>query len=372
MAVHNDKAATPNDEDECESAFDRRKRDKVKNRAINFDIDENVLYWLDVIDELNFPGSVIMPVVLASNELGEKEMDNRCSMLKKRLLNHRKDAMILFDSDKVPIVNLDEEDSLDAFRRTIISLGSESSVFENHFKQLSPAAVRTEEAISLFKSKEYNVVHFKELYLEISKRQGDNFSEEHVRQALDFLASIGEIVYFGNDITECSCPHLLKRFIILNPKWISDAIAPVLCQEEICDVRKTFDGTVPSSLGQCFRNLFVTDFETVQIWEQIDYVYEHNKLGAETDNEELFYFLQQVCEHCGIFIPITIPNAIGQSISYLLPRVTAEPSSSSWTFTTNNRYKVSKSCDGFETFLFDFGTHFDSFFFHLYLPGNKS
>ena len=33
--------------------------------------------------------------------------------------------------------------------------------------------------------------------------------------------------------------------------------------------------------------------------------------------------------------------------------------------------KVSKSCDGFETFLFDFGTHFDSFFFiYIFLEIN--
>ncbi len=308
-------------------------------RAINFDIDENVLYWLDVIDELNFPGSVIMPVVLSSNQLDKEETEYRCNILKKRLLNHRKDALILFDFDKVPVVNLDEEKSLDQFRRTIISLGTdESSVFKNHFKALSPVVVRTEEAISLFKSKEYNVVLFHDLYSEMSKRQGDNFSEESIREALDLLSSIGEIVYFGNDITECSEPQWLKNFIILNPKWIADAIAPVLCHEEISDVRKTFDGTL-SSLGECFSSLFVTDSETIEIWEQIDYVYENNKMGSESDIDELLLFLQQVCEHCGIFLPVTIPSGIGHSISYLLPRVASEPSFSPWTFATKNRYK---------------------------------
>ncbi len=352
MAIHNQKlAALSEEEGNFESNYERRRLEKLKKKTIDYDIDENVIYWLDVIDEPNFPGTVIMPVILTSNLLDKREINYRCSLLtnrlneyKRRLNEDEKDTIILLnDSDKVFVVNPDEEKALNELRHNLISQVNNSSLFQGRFQSLSPVEIRTEEVIKHFKSKGHKIVQFDEVYTEIKKKPGENISEETVQQALSNLSSIGEIVYFGKDVTECSEPFLLKLFIILDPKWISDAIAPVLDEEEIRELRQHSHGNTLLSLGDYFNKLFLTEDETVQIWEHVNYLYEDDNLSDTIATDDIIDFLKQVCEHCGIFLPIMIPDAIEPmegSISYLLPRVTAEPPSSSpWSFTAGD-YKT--------------------------------
>jgi hypothetical protein len=63
--------------------------EEMRLRAINRDIDKNVLYWIDVITELNFPGCVILPVVIHSDIIESDELKLRSEMLKLRLRKHQ-------------------------------------------------------------------------------------------------------------------------------------------------------------------------------------------------------------------------------------------------------------------------------------------
>mmetsp|Transcript_12189 Transcript_12189/g.22846 ORF Transcript_12189/g.22846 Transcript_12189/m.22846 type:complete len:1512 (-) Transcript_12189:105-4640(-) len=343
------------DDFSCDSYdFECDRFEEIRLKAINRDIDRNVLYWIDVIAELNFPGCVILPVVLYSDNLNVDELKQRSEMLKARLKDHRErhqaslPKIVYGTKDKVPVVVLQKDGGLDELRHEILKISSidnvcKASSFKHHFKVLSPMIVSVKDAVSVFWSRNFKVVQFSELFLEISKRPPvvDNFSKELVRDALSFLSSTGDILYFGDQVTCCANPLHLKKFIVLDPKWLCVAISCILSRKKIKGVRDQEHGF--SSFEEdtkCFDSLYIKDFEAIRIWEDSKRVREQNNLISDPDNDDLFYFLKEVCEHCGILIPLAITDAP----CYLLPRLTAEPIDSPWTFKTKHQNQKTILC----------------------------
>lgn len=344
------------DDDSCDSYdLECERLEEMRMRVINRDIDKNVLYWIDVIAELNFPGCVILPVALYSDSLGIEESKQRSEMLKARLKGHRErhqaslPKIVYGTKDKVPLVDLRRDDGLDELRHEILKISSidnvcKASAFKHHFKVLSPMILSVKDAVSVFKSRNFKVVRFSDLFFEISKRPpvADNFSKELVRDALSFLSSTGEILYFGDQVTCCANPLHLKKFIVLDPKWLCVAIASILSRKKIKNVRDQEQGFSCFEHDiKCFDTLYIKDFEAIRIWEDSKRVREQNNLINDPDSDELFYFLKEVCEHCGILIPITITA----TPCYLLPRLTTEPTiDSPWTFKTKHRNQKTIIC----------------------------
>lgn len=348
--------ASDDDSDgDSDDEFEKAERLETKRHAINHDIDENLLYWLDVIAELNFAGCVIMPVVVNSGNLDLEEIKQRCGMLKERLESHQKRYQASSSlprityglKDAVPIVSLNEDNGIDDFRRTILEVSSidnlsKASCFKDHFKPMSPMILSVQDAISVFRSKGHKVVRFDDVFLEISKRPPivDNFSKDLVRDAIGFLSSTGDILYFGDQISHCSKRQYLKKFIVLKPQWVSAAIDAAITSKNIQSFRdQDLSSTSARLIKKGFENLYIEKNEAIHIWEQSMYICEENKLNGDTSSNDLCFFLQQICEHAGIFVSM----GNGETSShYLLPRVLAEPSDYGcpWTFKSARNYKT--------------------------------
>eukprot|EP00979_Chaetoceros_neogracilis_P010855 scaffold2612_cov267-Chaetoceros_neogracile.AAC.48 len=340
---------------DSDDEFEKAERLETKRNAINHDIDENVLYWFDVIAELNFPGCVIMPVAVYSGSLDLDEIKQRCGMLKERLKIHQKryqsssslPRVTYGSKDMVPVISINEDDSIDDLRRAILEVSSidnncKASAFKDHFKPISPMILSAQDAISVFRSKGHKVVRFDDIFLEISKRPPivDDFSKNLVREAIGFLSSTGDILYFGDQISQCSNRHYLKKFIVLKPQWLSVAIDAAITSKNIQSFRDQDLSSNPTRLvKKCFENLYIEKNEAIQIWEQSMYICEENKLNGDTSSKDLSLFLQQICEHAGIFV--SMGNGETSSL-YLLPRVLAEPSDYGcpWTFKSARNYKT--------------------------------
>jgi hypothetical protein len=344
--------------DELEQV-ERLEKLKSKRNVIDRDINENVLYWLDVIAELNFPGCVIMPVAVHSGLLDAEEAKERCEMLKERLEDHRKcypsssvPKVAYGSKDAVPIVPLREDSmvadgGIDDLRRAILDVSSidnvtKASAFRHHFKPMSPMILSVQDAISVFRSKDRKVVRFDDIFLEISKRPPivDDFSKDLVRQAISFISSTGDILYFGDQVSHCSKGQYLKKFVVLKPKWMSAAIDAAISWKNIKSFRDhdlSFNsaGTIKKS----FENMCIDKKEALQMWEQSLYLSQQSKLIGDASGKDLSLFLQQVCEHAGIFVSLGHDKTTSL---YLLPRVIAEPIGIGcpWSFKTSLSYKT--------------------------------
>ena len=329
-------------ESDYDDPIKKENLDKIKNRAIDRDIDNYVLYWLDVISQRNLPGCVIMPVVVRSDKLGDEEMKYRCDMLKKRLAHHQKlisrKIQIVFGSrDEVPTVSPTAESGMGELRHALLDISSiNASVFEGHFKPvLSPVILSAQEAILLFRTKAYKAVRFDDIIVEISKRPPavENFSPRLVQDALAFLSSTGDIVYFGNQATSCTSPGDLAQFVVLDPQWMSSAISSVLSKAKSREISHMSIESFAST-GTYFDCPIVANSDTILIWENTEYV----RVVSESGSQDLFFFLQQVCEHFGLFIPITIDQP--SRTSYLLPSLTPGAPADIWMYKSKESYKT--------------------------------
>ena len=75
------------------------------------------------------------------------------------------------------------------------------------------------------------------------------------------------------------------------------------------------------------------------MWEQSLYLSQQSKLIGDASGKDLSLFLQQVCEHAGIFVSLGHDKTTSL---YLLPRVIAEPIGIGcpWSFKTSLSYKT--------------------------------
>jgi len=373
MAIHNpgandfvpdDYSEDSDSEYESDEEYDKKKRDRVIQR----DIDEHVMYWIRVIVEKKLSGCAIMPVVISSPLLDENEVNHRRSMLFETLAQYKPKGSIqpqIIADDKCesfPIISPNDPSGLDRLKRdalmklnSILKDGSPRNApsdFKDHFYcELSPVVISVRDAISEFKDKGFELLHFEQVYVKLAEKppEVENFTQYHVREALSFLSSIGSIIFF-DDLTSASIDQL-SEYIILDPKWLSKAISQVLRE----DWRQTLnnskhnliemnddDRSTLSSMRPNPDCPHITSDETIKLWKASNYVIDQYDKLPEFYTSSICDFLQNLCEHLGIFTLVETDDTTDDTKQdcYLLSGMKDDVPPDFWSFKAKNDWKT--------------------------------
>jgi len=354
------------DEEDGDNDFVKEELMRQATRALNADLQSRVLSWVDCI-AAHSRKSAILPVVVLPPcpKMSDHEVKQRCSMMQTRLEEHisrmpRNDAVphLLTGEDNIILpVESSSGKGLDKVCASIsvIASGSTPSVFDHVGTPIPPETKLILDAIQRLKE-DHKLILIDHLLFEVRPKVPVN----KVMDALHFLASIGEIIYFGTFHDE-----VLSRYIILSRKWFVSALSCILrnsLESELaterpfmkmqcfygnddfpeCDMAKILLSGMASSCP------LLSGSDAKMLWMSKSFMKEatnacsQSSLGCESA-PSMFSFLERLLVHSGVFLPVGQSNAVQAAgevyfVPSLLPQV--DPcdiwtfrSSESWTTT---------------------------------------
>lgn len=357
-----DDISSNSDSSEYESDMDDpisiERRNAKRDRIIERDIDDNVLHWLNVIASYRTKGSAVLPVVTFADNVPTNEVSRRCDILKRKLQRHSlflkksRRPRIIFDMNgQIPIVSSKNRDGIEDLRNTIVSLSTSHEVFDRHFHTIiSPVIKATRQVVQQLRKDGFEIVHFEEFKIKVFENppEVDILNKSVLEEALEFLTSTGEILYFVHTTSTCSDPMLLSEFIVLNVSWLSNAMNYVLrkdFQKTITELRHlsydSIDNRRLPGKRSCFQQYsscpIVASDEIDSVWQDAEYLSGQYELAENCGHHNLFNFLHQVCEHIGIFVPIKL----SETKMYYLPSATKiDIPKDFWSFKVRNSWKT--------------------------------
>lgn len=364
--IHADDFSSGSDSSDYESDMDDpvsiQRRNAKRDRVIDRDIDDNVIHWLDVIAQYRTKGSAVLPVVTFSDNFSSGNASNealrRCEILRKKLLSHplfhkrTRRPRILFDmKGNIPMVSSKTRQGIDNLRQTIISLSTNHEVFDRHFHTIiSPVIKEVRRVLKQLRLEGFEVVHYERFKLKVFENppEVDILNKSILEEALEFLSSTGEVLYFANTSSACSDPMILTEYIVLNVSWLSNAMNYVLrkdFQKTITELRHlSYDSVDNRRLPgkrSCFQQFsscpIISVDEIESVWQDADYLSEQIELAENDGHHNIFTFLQQVCEHIGILVPIKL---CGNRLYYLPSATKADTPKDFWSFKVRNSWKT--------------------------------
>ena len=353
-------------ESDYDSDFEIEMMNEKRDNIIERDIDEQVMYWIDILSRGDLSNCAILPVVTFTDAISSDEVDRRCSILMQRLLKIEHDGkhgsnvpQLVFNAEgNIPKLSSKSDSGINELQSCLLDIGSSRCTaqqpFQHHFEsKLCAVTVAVQEILNKLRDEGSKVVLFRDLLVKITEDPPDveNFSQQLINNALYFLNSIGSIVYHGTLKTKCTRPHYLEDFIVLSPKWLSTALSLTL--------RLTPD----SALGKMRRNSksraigfekfnqslpILSLSETVEIWGHIDYIREVGKDFSADGPINFYIFLQQLCEQCGIFVPFTVSSETKKGrfsrtkkeTFYLLPMLAEQVPTEMWSYKVKENWKT--------------------------------
>ena len=218
------------DDEEDNNEFLLEEANRQADRALEADIYERVLPWIDRIPASN---SAILPVVTIPEGMEEFEVQRRCSMMQVMLMNHLQDKepKLLFGSESILRIDLDH--GIEELQATIVAIATDQTerVFDHVGAHVSPATVEILDIVRRMKQ-DHKVILLDHLLAEMNVI----CSVEEVMASLHFLASIGELLYFGTEKDDT-----LSRYIILSRKWLVSAVSCILrndLKRELSETRR--------------------------------------------------------------------------------------------------------------------------------------
>ena len=178
-------------------------------------------------------------------------------------------------------------------------------------------------------------------------------------EVLCFLASIGEVLYFG-----CS-DSMLKHYVILSQKWLVSALSCILrndLQRELSETRRFMnmqclysDQQFPEShVTQSFSGNnsscpILSSQDTQMLWQSMNFMREaadrssfsSQILDAEnsTTASTMFRFLEHLLVHTGVFLPLDIDRFSSTDNVYFVPSLLSQASSRDvWTYKSSESW----------------------------------
>ena len=167
---------------------------KQEKHLLERDIDENVIFWIDVISKYAPSGSVVLPVLSFDDLLNRTEVEKRRRLLKERLQYHsRKVSQPIVILDNIPTVSSVTSGGIESLRNVILNT---SSLFPQMPSEFSSVACDVQEALQQFLIEGHKVVHVDKILIKLMERppRVNDFCETHFRNALKKLASSGKIM----------------------------------------------------------------------------------------------------------------------------------------------------------------------------------
>jgi hypothetical protein len=336
---------------DCDSDYEEALRNEQMQEQIESEIDDHVMYWINLLSESSLSGCAIMPVLTCMESVDE--VDLRCNLLKRRLEKYERNRkkgsdtpQLVFNSQgNITRVPSKKEGGMAELKESLLGVTNgrdgTPTVFHSHLQsKLGAVLSSVQQSVSKFKEKGCKVVRLEHILVKVMETAPhvENFSQSLVVDALIFLSSIGEVTYFGATNTNCTRPHILEEFIVLNPKWLSNALSLAFRT-----FQKDSNNDHLSDVGELYQSLPVlTHDKTVQLWKDTDFVRKVSEKICQGNSNDLYSFLQQICEHCGLFVPfsMTTRKRGSKHICYLLPMFATPVPEKFWSYKVKDNHKT--------------------------------
>ncbi len=333
-----------------DSDYEEALRSEAVDHLIARDIDDQVIYWINLLSSSKLSDYAILPVVTFKDQFEEEEVQRRCDILMQRLNTIRsetKGPQFIFDSNgSIPRLSTTTKDGIADLEECLLNLNTQS-VFRNHFRtKISTVTKHIQNILSEFKHKGLKLVSLEHIIVKLAENPPsvENFSQSLVLDALHFLSSTGSIIYYGSAKTTCTRPHHLEDFVILCPGWLSNALSLVLRRDSLKNIRSK-DEAGAFKFRQSLPIL--SHDESINIWDQTEYIRKVNNTICEPGSHKLYHFLQQLCEHSGIFVPLAIRSKRKRAQSYYLIPIFAESVPTGfWSYNNKDSWKTTL-CNSF-------------------------
>lgn len=302
---------------------------RAADRALNADIKCRVLSWVDCIAQ-RCPKSAILPVALIPAGMAKQEIQRRCDMMQYMLEEHferfprgDESAPKLIVTDNILCVNYPDGTGMEQLQRTVLAVATDSkrSVFEHVGTPVPVGTVLVMEATRRF-AMDHKLILLDHLLGELGEL-GSALSVDEVIGALHFLSSVGELLYYGTAGDE-----VLSQYIILSRKWLVSALSCILrndLKRELTETRRFMNMQciyseqkfVESEVTQALLSSdtsscpLLSDEDAKMLWQSMSFMREaadrHSQLAeTSTSTPTMFYFLERLLVHAGIFLPLGI------------------------------------------------------------------
>ena len=308
----------------CSDACDAEKEIKKANRALQIDIEENLVSFASLISQSGVKNCNILPlIIIPANFSREEELLRRLAILQNVIALASSNADICF-SQRLLIDSLDDEDSIDPITKDIIRAATVTC---------DTSAIMRQDKIPHFEQ----VRHF----LMTERDQGAKIvpvanitesvnipSSADTKTILRQLASSGCILYYEEEF--------LQDFIVVDQKFFLAAAATVARHQGM----EQHDD-VPSHLP------IITSDDLSQLWQSTSFIANALADGSVAMTPDIFVsYMKRVCVTNRIFIPYETDNttcyfipslcndmpADGGSWSYKTPESWRTTLASSWRF----------------------------------------
>jgi len=335
------------DEEEGEiNEFRQEELSRAADQALESDIQDNVLSWLDPIVCC---GSAVLPVVTLSPEMESSEVGRRCKLLQFHLMNHPvfegsgAARLILGNDDSILRVDLESGEGVPVLQEMIHDIGKED-VFPQISSPVNKSIVEINEIIRRLK-RDHKVILVDHLMSEMESPS----KVEEVQEALHFLSSIGEVLYYGNSTDE-----ILSRYVILSRKWLVSALSCVLrpnLQREIRETRRFMNLQCVYS-GEAFRESDVVEtllhgtnsncpiisaIDSAMLWQARAFMRDAAGAKLNEASNTMYDFLERLLVHTGVFLPLTVSS----ETTYFVPSLLDTPiSDTMWTYKCSESWKT--------------------------------
>ena len=331
------------DDDDNDNDFLMEQRSRQVDRALEHDIQNRVLSWLDRINPL---GSAVLPVVSVTIGMTEAEVQHRCSVLQAILMRHPafigdNAPKLILGKDSILKVNLDTGVGLQELQVTVQAIGQER-VFSHVGSEVKSSTMVVLETIRRLKQ-DRKVILVDHLLSEIT---GPEMKIEVVTEALHFLSSIGEILYFGNSTDE-----ILSRYVILSRKWLVSALSCILrpdLQRELAETRRFMnlqcvysgEGFEESDIVQTLLKgtnsscPILSAKDSAMLWQSMSFMRDAADRTAQLSeaSNTMYDFLERLLVYSGILLLLSVEKEPTYYVPSLLDQ--AEPSDV-WTYKTS-------------------------------------
>jgi hypothetical protein len=319
-----DDSEDEDDDHDYQDDFVLEEANRQADRALHADISHRVLSWVDVIARRG-PRSAILPVALIPDDMTEQEIKRRCNMMQNLLEEHvHRFSMdpiapkLLAGTESVLCVNYGSGEGIHQLQETVMAIATDSSrsVFSHVGTPVPHGTVEVLESIQRFKE-DHKLILLDHLLCDI----GSFLEVDTIVQALHFLSSIGEILYFGTDEDD-----VLSRYIILSRKWMVSALSCILrndLKRELSETRRFMNmqciySDAKFGENEVTRTLvtdtgssvpLLSDEDANMLWHSMSFMREaadrHSELSeTSAAAPSMFHFLERLLVNSGVFLPL--------------------------------------------------------------------
>jgi S1-C subfamily serine protease len=349
------------EEEEEDNEYIREQANRQADLALRNDIEDRVLSWVDCIARRGH-NSAILPVALVPSNMAPDEAKRRCDVMTSMMMDYTEHQLpkptpkVLTGADTMICVSLETNMGMDLLEETILAIATDAghSVFDHVGTPVPVGTIQVLETARRLKE-DHKLVLVDHLMGEL----GDILTVEDVMEALHFLSSIGELLYFeGID------DDYLSRYVILSRKWLVSALSCILrndLKRELTETRRFMNmqciysdqqfpeshvtQTFSTSTSQC---PVLSSTDTQMLWQSMSFMREAADRSSQlsetsTSAFTMFGFLERLLLHTGVFLPLEIDPFSSPPVYFVPSLLSQTHTPEVWTFKSSESWMANLS-----------------------------